>query len=231
MDEFQSVQASPKVEFNQDPFFQTLLGRLVILGLIILFVVLVKFIFNNSSLPFLSKNPQPTSTPSPTPIPLSKITVSCPMSKDYCATGRVIATDSGKIKLYAIAYNLPTNTKLLAVFPGTFDLSLAAGNTMKAHDVINLHFEDQKDVVAIYDFYGQAINPFYDNMSAGLRSFKTNDPIATIGKSNPKKGEGGTNFPDIEPLNKANLLFSVKRGNNYLKINLNADKTGFVIAE
>lgn len=196
------------------------LGIAEVIGLLTVFALILGVLnyFNILSLSRLYPSlfgslPQQNRSSVPTPTPLTSIP--CPVDPQFCSTGRLIATTFGKTKFYALAYTLPTNTNLKTVFQGTIDEIVEGGGTINVHPFIRLLKNNNSRIVAEYDFFGTNSSPWRDNdRQHGLKTFIIGDLIGIIGKGE----KGTTNFPNIEPLNGANFIFSIKQNDQYYKL-------------
>lgn len=140
--------------------------------------------FNKLSLPFL----QP------------KVTLACPVPKDYCDKGKVIIANG---KIVGTGFSLPSGTPLSASLEGTTQLGVMQdGKTKEKHPIVWLYGKEKLEgYVATYNFYG---TPLITNTSSSSKeSINEKSYVGYIGFGN---------FPKEAPYNGVNFIFSLKKG-------------------
>ncbi|MDO8619647.1 MAG: hypothetical protein Q7R49_06995 [Candidatus Daviesbacteria bacterium] len=112
MDEFQSVQATPQVQFNQNPFFSGFFGNTLKILIPVILVVGVGFLAAN-----YLKTPQNTKAtsisfvaPRAGQIP-EKLSLPCPVPSQFCSQGKITTYEKNP----ALIFNLPSGTDILAI--------------------------------------------------------------------------------------------------------------------
>lgn len=168
---------------------------------IIVFLILMAFSFG--PLPkwvgnLGTKNGPPSpSVATPTPKPKPAVKLSCPVPEEFCPTAKVI--DMGE-SFYALGFNLPVGTTLLAAFSGRIEDEPKVEGRPANQPL--LYLRDRKGQEAIYSFYGTA------SLAVGTQ--------VAVGQEIGKIREGS--FPPIAPFSGLNSFFALKKGESYQKI-------------
>lgn len=139
--------------------------------------------------------PSPVATP--TPKPKLAIKLSCPVPEEFCSTAKTI--DMGE-SFYALGFNLPVKTPLLAAFSGRIEDEPKVEGRPANQPL--LYLRDKEGQEAIYSFYGSA------SVAVGTQ--------VSVGQEIGKIGEGS--FPPIAPFSGLNSFFALKKGEGYQKI-------------
>ncbi|MBU1000509.1 hypothetical protein KKE78_03900 [Patescibacteria group bacterium] len=140
----------------------------------------------HQSLSQKAKNPAVASKP-------AKPVLSCPVPENFCAQPRMIENNGN---YYALGFNLPQGTPLLAAFSGKVE------NEPKISNHPLLYLRDNKGNEAVYSFYGTTTIPLGNTVSVGTE-------IAKI-------GEGL--FPPVAPFIGLNATFSLKKAGAFQKV-------------
>ena len=113
MDEFQSVQNTPQVQFNQTPFFSGFFGSFLKVLVPVILIIGAAFLVTS-----YIKMPKKTTVkatisyvaPRPGEVP-DKLSLSCPVQVEFCNQGKMTTYQ----KSPALIYNLPADTDILAM--------------------------------------------------------------------------------------------------------------------
>lgn len=133
-----------------------------------------------------------------------KISIPCPVPASFCQQA-VPVTYKGQT--IGLGFSLPFETPITAVFEGILEEGSEAGGPLqiKAHPVRWLHGKNEfADYIATYSFYGQAASAYGEDKMVKL--FDKGDKVAITDSET---------FPEEEPFNKVNFIFSVTKGDKF----------------
>lgn len=136
-----------------------------------------------------------TPLPAPTASAPAKITISCPVKQELCATAKIISEGDTR----GIGFNLPEGTILTAVLSGAVTDQPKITNRSEKQPL--LYLGDAQGNQAIYSFYGTV-------------SLKVPAEKIVEGQELGKIGSG--TFPPYPPLSGLNFFLVVKDKNNKL---------------
>lgn len=149
-------------------------------------------------LPIKTQKPAPAISAKPVSQEKLKISLGCPVAKDFCQQGKVLG-EAGESN-YGLGFNLPQDTPLLAAFSGTVEDKPKILQRLSSMPFIYLR--DGKGNEAVYSFYGTW------SVSPGAS--------VTLGQEIGKIGEG--KFPPPAPAAGLNFFFALKKDGESQKI-------------
>lgn len=187
------INDQPHVIIQNHPFPKPSMKFLVILFLILMASVPVGV--------YLYTNFPKTQTKNFTPVPAKttptkpRITIACPVEKQFCQQATVI--NEGNI--FGYGFNLPEGTKILSVFEGLLTDQPKPPERSDKQPILYLTDKEQNE--AIYSFYG--------SVSVKVPAEKVEQGVE-LGKIGP-----GT-FPPYPPLSGLNFFLVIKDKNGLM---------------
>lgn len=188
-----TINDQPQVIIQNHPFPKPSMKFLVILFFILMAAVPIGIYLYTT---FFEEKQNFTPIPTKTTAPAKpKITISCPVEKQFCQKATVI--NEGNI--FGIGFNLPEGTKILSVFEGLLTDQPKPTERSDKQPLLYLTGREQNE--AIYSFYG--------SVSAKVPAEKVEQGVE-LGKIGPGS------FPPYPPLSGLNFFLVIKDKNGLM---------------
>lgn len=172
----------------------------LILPLIAVFLILSMIIIS-FSLRRYKGVPEKTETKTVTTVTpiVAKIKLSCPVPQEFCKQGKAI---NEGVDFSGIAFTLPLETPLLAVFPGHLLDEPKIPERVATQPLLYLRSSEGYEIV--YSFFGT-------KSALNSKNYSLGEEIGKIGT-----GE----FPPIAPFGGANFLISLRKDGKFIPLSL-----------